>query len=220
MKKLIFAALLLAPTVGFAQEAEPDLNAAAATVMGQSLRQAFQTFEDAGLQLNRDLFLQYVGKVFNGDTIGGYDMESADAALRRASNPSYYAGLPMYDEAVENAWVESQTQLPRTEKLENGVVLQRLVEGSGPLVPAHATVSVMYEGRLSNGTVFDSTEEPFDLPLDHIIKGLAAAMQLMHEGGTYRVFIPPMQGYGHEPVMDVIPGNAALDFTISDIKIK
>lgn len=212
--------MLLAPALGWAQEAEPDLNAAAATVMGQSLRHDFQSLRDLGLDLDSKQFLEYVNRIFNGDTICGYDVETADAIIRRAINPQYYAGLPMADEATENTWVESQLSLPRTELLEGGVVLQRLVEGSGPLVPAHSTVSVMYEGKLSNGTVFDSTDEPYDLPLDHIIKGLARAMEQMHEGGTYRVFIPPMQGYGHEPVMDIIPGNSALDFTISDIKIK
>lgn len=219
MKKLILAALILASSSVMAQEPEKDLNAAAATVLGQSLRQAFFTLQDAGVELNQNIFLDYLQKVFNGDTVAGYDLESADAAIRRASNPSYYAGLPMADEDAENQWVADKMNLPRTEMLEGGVVLQHLVDGSGEFVPPHSTVSVMYEGKLSNGTVFDSTAEPFDLPLDHIIKGLAAAMQLMRVGGTYRVFIPPMQGYGHEPVMDVIPGNSALDFTISVIKI-
>jgi FKBP-type peptidyl-prolyl cis-trans isomerase len=36
----------------------------------------------------------------------------------------------------------------------------------------------------------------------------------MHVGGTYRVLIPPGRAYGSEAIMDLVPANAALDWTI------
>lgn len=193
-----------------------DLNDAAATVIGTAMRDYYKTLEESGVKLDRQEFIKAVTAVFNGDTIGGYDAASADAALRRAIQPQQglMTVIEPADEEAENAWVAKQINLPRAEKLEGGVILQRLTEGSGERPAAGSTVKVMYTGRLSNGKVFDTTEEPFDLPLDRIIPGLARAIEQMRYGGTYRVFIPPSEGYGKEAVMDLIPGNSALDFTI------
>lgn len=193
-----------------------NLNDAAATVIGTAMREYYKTLEDSGVKLDRQEFIKAVTAVFNGDTIGGYDAASADAALRRAIQPQQglMTVIEPADEEAENAWVAKQINLPRVELLEGGVILQRLTEGSGDRPAAGSTVKVMYTGRLSNGKVFDTTEEPFDLPLDRIIPGLARAIEQMHYGGTYRVFIPPSEGYGKEAVMDLIPGNSALDFTI------
>lgn len=193
-----------------------NLNDAAATVIGTAMREYYKTLEDSGVKLDRQEFIKAVTAVFNGDTIGGYDAASADAALRRAIQPQQglMTVIEPADEEAENAWVAKQINLPRAELLEGGVILQRLTEGSGDRPATGSTVKVMYTGRLSNGKVFDTTEEPFDLPLDRIIPGLARAIEQMHYGGTYRVFIPPSEGYGKEAVMDLIPGNSALDFTI------
>lgn len=193
-----------------------NLNDAAATVIGTAMREYYKTLEDSGVKLDRQEFIKAVTAVFNGDTIGGYDAASADAALRRAIQPQHglMTVIEPADEEAENAWVAKQINLPRAELLEGGVILQRLTEGSGDRPATGSTVKVMYTGRLSNGKVFDTTEEPFDLPLDRIIPGLARAIEQMHYGGTYRVFIPPSEGYGKEAVMDLIPGNSALDFTI------
>lgn len=193
-----------------------ELNDAAATVIGTAMREYYKTLEDSGVKLDRQEFIKSVTAVFNGDTLGGFDAASADAALRRAIQPQQglMTVIAPADEEAENAWVAKQINLPRAELLEGGVVLQRLTEGSGEKPAAGSTVKVMYTGRLSNGKVFDTTEEPFDLPLDRIIPGLARAIREMRYGGTYRVFIPPSEGYGKEAVMDLIPGNSALDFTI------
>lgn len=203
--------------------AEPesgDMNDAAATVIGTATREFYKTLEDSGVKLDRERFMAGVVAVFFGDTVGGYSQQSADAALRRVTAPVSQRGTVIADadEEAENAWVEEKRSLPRAEVLEGGVVLQRLTEGSGDFPAAGSTVKVMYTGRLSNGTVFDETEEPFDLPLDRIIPGLAKAVEQMRFGGTYRVFIPPAMGYGKEAVMDLIPGNSALEFSIELIE--
>lgn len=193
-----------------------DANTAAATVLGTSLRQAYQTLEESGLDLDREKFMAGVVNVFFGDTLDGMNVEAADAYIRSRIAPPRRQGqsLPQADEEAENKWVESMHSLPRVRVLPSGVVIQNITEGSGEAVSPHSTVNVMYEGRLSNGTVFDRTDEPFPLPLDHIVAGLREAMLLMHMGGTYRVIIPPAMGYGKEAVMDLIPANSALDFTI------
>ena len=217
---LIAAAPVLTSISGAVCSAD-ELTDAASTVIGQALRDYYVTMEQSGLKMDRAEFLKGVEAVFNGETLSGFDARTAEEALRRALQPAPLttAVLPA-EETYENSWVEEKRNLPRAEVLEGGVVLQRLTEGSGEHPKPASTVKVMYTGRLSNGTVFDKTEEPFELPLTRIIPGLSKAIEQMRFGGTYRVFIPPSMGYGQEAVMDLIPGNSALDFTIEVIEEK
>lgn len=194
-------------------EVSGDLHDAAATLVGSSMREIYQTLQESGITLDRQRFADSVIRAFMGDTLGGYDYISAETAIRTQVNPAPkpYA---IADEAAEIAWVEEKASLPRAERLDDGIILQRLIEGSGELPAPGSTVKVLYAGRLSDGTVFDETDAPIDLPLNRLIPGLAKAIEKMHFGGTYRVFIPPKMGYGPEAVMDVIPANSALDFTL------
>lgn len=201
-----------------APAAEPadstDYDVAAATLFGTSLRQTLSEMQQAGVTLHPERFRELLLQVLEGGDLG-MDRADAEALLTAAMTPPAPPAVPPMDEEAENAWVRRQLDLPRTEELPGGVVLQRLVEGSGDCPGPQSRVMVMYTARLSSGEAFDKTEEPFLMPVDHVVPGLSAALQKMHMGGTYRVFIPPAQGYGSEAVMDIIPGNSALDFTIS-----
>lgn len=211
-KRLLIIALTSFGVLGAKAQ---DANVAAAAVLGQYLRNSFEGLQQAGLALDREQFMANVVNVFFGETIDGMTPEAAEAFIRQQITPApQRSPQRTVDEAAENAWVVSMQSLPRAEVLASGVVLQRIVEGSGELCAPHSTVDVKYVGRLSDGTEFDRTEEPFALPLDRIVPGLAEAMLKMRRGGTYRVIIPPSRGYGAEAVMDLIPANSALDFTI------
>ena len=194
-------------------EVSGDINDAAATIAGTSMRDLYSTLQQSGVTLDRQRFIDSVIRVFNGDTIGGYDYISAETAVRLAVSPPPKA-YATADEAAEIAWVESKATLPRAERLADGVILQRLVEGSGEYPAPGSTVKVNYAGKLSDGTIFDQTDAPIDLPLSRLITGLAKAIEKMRFGGVYRVFIPPKMAYGSESVMDVIPANSALEFTL------
>ncbi len=194
-------------------EVSGDINDAAATLIGSSMRDLYQTLQQSGVTIDPQRFADAAVRCFMGDTLGGYDYITAETAVRTLVNPAP-APYAVADEAAEIAWVESKASLPRAERLDDGIILQRLVEGSGDCPAAGSTVKVLYAGRLSDGTTFDETDAPIDLPLGRLIPGLAKAIEKMHFGGTYRVFIPPKMAYGSESVMDLIPANSALDFTL------
>lgn len=194
-------------------EVSGDLNDAAATIVGSSMRDIYNTLKESGVTLDRQRFADSVIRAFMGDTLGGYDYITAETAVRMTVNPAPKP-FASADEAAEIAWVESNASLPRAERLQDGIILQRLVEGSGECPAPGSTVKVIYAGKLSDGTIFDQTDQPIDLPLNRLISGLAKAIEKMHFGGVYRVFIPPKMAYGSEAVMDVIPANSALDFTL------
>jgi FKBP-type peptidyl-prolyl cis-trans isomerase FklB len=87
---------------------------------------------------------------------------------------------------------------------------------------AHSRVRVHYEGRLADGTVFDSSYErakPEELNLDQVIPGWAEGLCLMKPGAMYEFVLPPVLGYGETGVPGHIPGNSVLIFTIELLDI-
>jgi peptidylprolyl isomerase len=105
--------------------------------------------------------------------------------------------------------------------------LQYLVMAEGPPVgksPSDANkVSVHYEGRLIDGTVFDSSYErgePIEFPLASVIPGWTEGVQLMSEGDKFRFFIPPALAYGeHGTRGGPIGPNEALVFDVELLKV-
>lgn len=101
--------------------------------------------------------------------------------------------------------------------------LQYLVQadGKGDKPKATDTVTVHYEGRLIDGTVFDSSRErgePVTFQLDQVIKGWTEGLQLMSPGAKYQFVIPPALGYGEQGVAS-IPPNAVLVFDVELISV-
>lgn len=220
LKSTLLAALL---SVGAMAQtpSEPDYDAVAAVFFGNTLSRTLSEMEQSGLKINRARFAELLAKVVAGDsTVTNVTPAQAEAMLIDAMTPQRQPAVPPMDSEAENEWVKSRLELPHTEELEGGVVLQRLVEGSGAQPGPTSKLMVMYTGRLSSGKEFDQTEEPFLMPVDGVISGLSKALQRMRVGGTYRVFIPPAEAYGKEAIMDLIPGNSALDFTITIEEIK
>ena len=99
----------------------------------------------------------------------------------------------------------------------SGLQYEVLTEGTGPRPTAADTVAVHYEGKLLDGTVFDSSYQrgqPAVFPLGGVIPGWTEGVQLMTTGSTYLFTIPPALGYGARGAGGVIPPNAVLTFKI------
>jgi FKBP-type peptidyl-prolyl cis-trans isomerase FkpA len=94
------------------------------------------------------------------------------------------------------SWNGSQSGVVTTD---SGLQYQILEVGDEAGSPGPgAGVIVNYEGRLIDGTVFDSGEQQ-GLPLDGVIDGWAEGIQEMSRGARYRFWIPPALGYGENP---------------------
>lgn len=103
--------------------------------------------------------------------------------------------------------------------------LQYLVlnEGEGKSPSASDTVLCHYEGRLIDGTVFDSSYRrgtPAEFPLNGVISGWTEGLQLMKEGAKYRFFIPYDLAYGARGAGGSIPPYAALIFDVELINVR
>ncbi|MCD7721345.1 MAG: FKBP-type peptidyl-prolyl cis-trans isomerase [Prevotellaceae bacterium] len=104
----------------------------------------------------------------------------------------------------------------------SGLQYEVLVEGTGRSPRATDKVRCHYEGRLIDGTVFDSSYkrgEPADFGLNQVITGWTEGVQLMKEGAKYRFFIPYLLGYGERGAGSQIPPYSTLVFDVELIKV-
>ncbi|WP_164157036.1 FKBP-type peptidyl-prolyl cis-trans isomerase [Sandarakinorhabdus rubra] len=99
----------------------------------------------------------------------------------------------------------------------SGLQYSVIREGTGPKPGARDTVLVHYEGKLIDGTVFDSSYsrgQPAAFPLDQVIPGWTEGVQLMPVGSKYHFVVPPALAYGAQGAGGVIPPGAVLEFDI------
>lgn len=105
----------------------------------------------------------------------------------------------------------------------SGLQYQVIREGTGPKPAASDAVLVHYEGRLLDGTVFDSSYQrgqPAAFPLNAVIPGWTEGVQLMHTGSKYRFTVPPELAYGSAGAGGVIPPGAVLEFDVELLAVK
>lgn len=106
----------------------------------------------------------------------------------------------------------------------SGLMYKVLTEGTGAKPTASDTVSVNYEGRLTDGTVFDSSDRhggPATFAVNQVIKGWTEGLQLMSVGSKYTFYIPADLAYGANPPSGSgIPANAPLVFDVELLSIK
>ena len=104
----------------------------------------------------------------------------------------------------------------------SGLQYEVLAEGSGKKPKATDKVRCHYEGRLLDGTVFDSSYKrnaPADFGLQQVIAGWTEGVQLMGEGAKFRFYIPYMLAYGEGGAGAMIPPFATLIFDVELIKV-
>ena len=106
----------------------------------------------------------------------------------------------------------------------SGLQYEVLTKGTGTKSPsATDLVEVNYEGKLLDGTVFDSSYkrgESISFPLNRVIAGWTEGLQLMTEGAKYRLYIPSDLAYGSRGAGRDIGANATLIFDVELLKIK
>lgn len=96
-----------------------------------------------------------------------------------------------------------------------------LKEGTGSYPSYDARVTVHYEGRLIDGTVFDSSYtrgEPSTFSLTGVVKGFQIALRRMRVGSKWEVYIPQELAYGDKETGN-IPPFSTLIFTIELISV-
>jgi FKBP-type peptidyl-prolyl cis-trans isomerase FklB len=97
-----------------------------------------------------------------------------------------------------------------------------LKQGTGPKPALTDKVKCDYEGKLIDGTVFDSSVKqgkPIEFAVNGVIAGWTEALQLMNTGSKYRLFIPSNLAYGDQQMGSDIKPGSTLIFDVDLIEI-
>ena len=108
---------------------------------------------------------------------------------------------------------------------DSGVIITTdLAVGTGELVQNETTLIVAWEGRLPDGSVFDSSELQgedliFTLGVGKVVAGLDEGIQGMRIGGKRTIEIPPSKAFGRqgsclENGSCPVPGNTTVTYEV------
>lgn len=205
---------------------------------------AYQLGLQSGMQMKTQLTTGLEQQVFAGDStrhlsiekllLGLADSRKGNSALRgkdgqkldeqavqalamdlfqrmtKASNEKVYA--PKKQESQK--FMADIAKKPGIKKLDKGVYYEVNKEGNGETPKADMQVEVEYEGKLINGTVFDSTAnhggEPAKFVVGQVIPGWQIALTHMPVGSEWTIYIPYDQAYGEQGSGQIPPFSALI----------
>ena len=126
------------------------------------------------------------------------------------------------NKAEGDAFLAGNASKPGVVVLESGLQYEVLTEGEGPSPVLSDEITAHYEGRLIDGTVFDSSVEkgvPMTIQLSQLVPGFVEGIELMKVGSKYRLFIPGELGYGPRGAGAMIGPNTTLIFDVELLAI-
>ena len=155
-------------------------------------------------------------------------LEEIDAEMtafqerRQAEAEADRTALAQSNLEAGRAYMEDLSAKGEVQTTESGLQYIVLEVGEGDSPIAADSVEVHYEGRLIDGTVFDSSFErgqTVTFGLTQVIPGWTEGLQLMKPGAKFKFIIPPDLGYGEGGAGQMIGPNATLLFDVELIAV-
>ena len=140
----------------------------------------------------------------------------------QAMHQARLAALGVKEKAAGDAYLAKAAAGKGATKTASGIIMTTLTPGTGASPAATDEVKVHYEGKLINGTIFDSSlkrGEPATFPLNGVIPCWTEALQLMKVGGKSRVVCPSNLAYGPQGHPPDIHPNSTLIFEVQLLEI-
>lgn len=121
-------------------------------------------------------------------------------------------------------FLQANAKKPGVRTTADGLQYKEIVRGGGITPGSNSTVVVEYEGRLTDGTVFDSSAKQghggrVTLNVSSVMRGWSEALQMMKKGSEWELYIPAELAYGEEGEGNV-PPSATLIFKLKLIDVK
>ena len=190
-------------------------------VNGLNFLRRIETMRAMGLPVEKEKVFEWLTQMMNSGSTDGLTLEQANGVI----NNYFEKNVVMIADTVslesQNRFLAEMAARKGSSVLPSGIIIFQESPGTSERRPQPGdNVMVAYEGRLSDGTVFDKTEEPIAMQVGTLVPGFNEGLLAMTEGSTIRLIIPASLGYGERGVPGAIPGNAALDFTVTLTEIK
>jgi FKBP-type peptidyl-prolyl cis-trans isomerase len=225
-KRIVFVAVLVPLIIGVVcaegkvdtrNGPKPDVSYAFGLALGNDLK-------ETGLAIDYDHFMEGLLASMEGRGARLTLSEAMEMIQDTFLEMRQTALMAEFAENLENGreFLRQNAEQANVQVTESGLQYVVVQEGDGEKPVETDTVRVHYEGRLIDGTVFESSWEngsPVEFPLDGSILGWAEGITLMNVGSRYQLFIPYELGYGEWGYDNIIPPYSVLIFDVELLDI-
>lgn len=197
------------------------------------LNQNLVAMSRSGVDVDRALLYKQFAAAFSADSVSDEQVEKNNELLGNLMNQARVkmmekqradqekARAEMKAKADENenagkAYIENLKSKDNTIKTtESGLSYKVEQQGQGATPTENDNVMVKYTGKLIDGTVFDSSNEPVPMNINRVIRGFSEGLKMMNKGSKYTLYIPGDLAYGMQGTPDgSIPPMATLIFEV------
>lgn len=166
-----------------------------------------------GMEVDLEQLIDGIKKAQSGEAIGmeSDEIRSVQMAFQANERKRITAKVAAQGEANKAEGTKFIAEFAAQEKvmeLEDGVKYMVLNAGTGEAPADQDRVKVHYEGKYTNGEVFDSSiakGEPLTLGVNQFVPGFSAALKKMKVGDKWKVAIRGDKGYGARPPRGMEP---------------
>lgn len=197
----------------------------------------FMQMHDAGIDVNRQLFMKEFAKAFKADTVGDLEMMKVNETLtplqERLMNVLMRAQQKKMEEqqkaitekfeknkAAGAKFIAEKTAADKGIKVtESGLAYKVTKMGTGAVAKDTDRVKVKYTGKLIDGTEFDSSKgQEATFSPKSVVPGFGEALTLLPAGTVVTLYIPENLGYGRQASGKIEPGSTLVfDIEIGEI---
>lgn len=177
--------------------------------IGSQILNQLKRYEDEGVKIDRNIVLKNFRQVFLSDTLIMDNLSDLNVQLNSLMGQVQEIKEAQSKAAQEEAAMEAKKQFeqyiaslqaedPEVKTSESGLAYRIFEPGTEPYVTGDSQISVIYTGRLEDGTVFDHTIEgqPATFSPAGVIPGFAEGLELLGKGGKATLYIPGNLAYG------------------------
>lgn len=179
-----------------------------------------QNLRSMGADVNVDDFSQAVRDVLEGRETAMSFSEAQQIVSAHFAEVEKQAQKAAIEQG--EMFLKMNKERPGVVTLASGLQYEVLKSGGGKKPKLTDKVRCHYEGRLVDGTLFDSSVqrgEPAVFGVNQVIAGWVEALQLMGEGDKWKLYIPYSLGYGEQGAGGTIPPYSTLVFEVELLNV-
>ncbi len=181
-----------------------------------------------GIELDVKALNQGIADAYNGNELALSEEDRLQAKTTfqtelRDALVKQQADVATKNLAEGKAFLDENAKKPDVITTDSGLQYKILTSGDGEQPQASDTVTTHYKGTLIDGREFDSSykrDKPASFPVKGVIKGWTEALQLMHVGDKWQLYIPSELAYGATKRSELIQENSTLVFELELLGIK
>ena len=180
-----------------------------------------QAFEGSADSIRQAMFIKGFIAALQNDTMF-FAQSEASKLYRQRAEQVVETRNAAYKKENED-WLKANAKKEGMQTTPSGLQYKVLVAGNGPKPKATDKVKVKYEGRMIDGTVFDSSykrdPQTNSFRCNEVIKGWTEALTMMPVGSKWEICIPQELAYGARQAGQIKP-YSTLVFTVELLEIE